>query len=173
MQIRQDERYALTDDEVSSESELWEILLRRKVELRGADIVFAEVMEKIPYSEQIKRQSFERWYAQNNDMILPRSRRMQDALFQYLSIATPYDKIIRRKKAQKGTKTEQKNSMLRSFLCNNLFSDDYKQAFERLSDGMKDMFGIDNHDDLEALIDLLKKEIDYTEIKNISIYDKN
>jgi len=42
-----------------------------------------------------------------------------------------------------------------------------------LSDGMKDMFGIDNHDDLEALIDLLKKEIDYTEIKNISIYDKN
>lgn len=163
--IRQDERYALTDDEVSSESELWEILLRRKVELRGADIVFAEVMEKIPYSEQIKRQSFERWYAQNNDMILPRSRRMQDALFQYLSIATPYDKIIRRKKAQKGTKTEQKNSMLRSFLCNNLFSDDYKQAFERLSDGMKDMFGIDNHDDLEALIDLLKKEIDYTEIK--------
>lgn len=30
---------------------------------------------------------------------------------------------------------------------------------------MKDMFGIDNHDDLEALIDLLKKEIDYTEIK--------
>ena len=55
--IRQDERYALTDDEVSSESELWEILLRRKVELRGADIVFAEVMEKIPYSEQIKRQS--------------------------------------------------------------------------------------------------------------------
>lgn len=171
--IRQDERYALTDDEVSSESELWEILLRRKVELRGADIVFAEVMEKIPYSEQIKRQSFERWYAQNNDMILPRSRRMQDALFQYLSIATPYDKIIRRKKAQKGTKTEQKNSMLRSFLCNNLFSDDYKQAFERLSDGMKDMFGIDNHDDLEALIDLLKKEIDYTEIKNISIYDKN
>ena len=47
--IRQDERYALTDDEVSSESELWEILLRRKVELRGADIVFAEVMEKIPY----------------------------------------------------------------------------------------------------------------------------
>ena len=73
----------------------------------------------------------------------------------------------------KGTKTEQKNSMLRSFLFKNLFSDDYKQDIERLSDGMKDKFGIDNHDDLEALIDLLKKEIDYTEIKNISIYDKN
>lgn len=171
--IRQDERYALTDEEVLSESELWEILLRRKVDLKGADVVFAEVMEKIPYSEQIKRQSFERWYTQNNYMILPRSRRMQDVLFQYLSIATPYDKIIRRKKAQKGMKTEQKNSMLRSFLCNNLFSNDYKQSFERLSDGVKDILGIDNHGDLAALIDLLKKEIYYIEIKNISIYDKN
>mgnify|MGYP000290801806 CR=1 FL=1 len=89
-------------------SELWEILLRRKVELRGADIVFAEVMEKIPYSEQIKRQSFERWYAQNNDMILPRSRRMQDALFQYLSIATPYDKNYSAKESPKRNKNRTK-----------------------------------------------------------------
>ena len=170
--IRKDERYGLTDDEILSENELWVMLLRRKVELKGVDTVFTEVMEKIPYSEQIKRQSFDRWYTQNNDMILPRSRRMQDVLFHYLSIGTPYDKIIRRKKAQKGTKTEQKNAMLRSFICNNLFTNDYKQSFERLSDGVKDMLGIDNQGDLEALIDLLKKEIDYIEIKKISIiYD--
>lgn len=171
--IRRDERYALTESEILSESELWEILLRRKVEQKGADTVFAEVMNGIPYSEQIRRQSFERWYTPNNNMILPRSRRMQDILFQYLSIAAPYDKVIRRKKAQKGMKTEQKNSMLRSFLCNNLFSDDYKQSFERLSDNIKDILGIDNQGDLEALIDLLKKEIKYVEIKNMSQYDKD
>lgn len=169
--IRQDERYALTEDEIFSENELWEILLRRKIRQKGADTVFVDIMGKIPYSEQIRRQSFERWYAKNSNMILPRSRRMQDVLFQYLSIVTPYEKIIRRKKAQKGMKTEQKNSMLRSFLCNNLFSDDYKQSFERLNDSVKDMLGIGSQGDLEALIDLLKKEIDYIEIKNISIND--
>lgn len=169
--IRQDERYALTNDEISSESELWEILLRRRVKQKGAEAVFDDIMEKIPDSEKIKRQSFERWYAQNNDMILPRSRRMQDVLFQYLSIGTPYDKIIRRKKAQKGMKTEQKNSMLRAFLCNNLFSDDYRQSFERLNDNVKDVLGIGNQGDLEDLIELLKKEIDYTEIKKISLHD--
>ena len=98
---------------------------------------------------------------------------MQDVLFQYLSIAAPYDKIIRRKKAQKGLKTEQKNSILKSFLCNNLFSDDYKQSFEQLNDSVKDMLGIDRQGDLEALIDLLKREIDYVEIKKISMYDQN
>lgn len=105
-------------------------------------------------------------------MILPRSRMMQDAIFEYLSIAKPYDKIVRRKKAQKGTMTERKNSMLRTFLCNNLFSEDFIKSFERLSDGIKDMLGIDNSGDLEALIDLLKKEIKYVEIKSISKYDK-
>ena len=69
--------------------------------------------------------------------------------------------------------TERKNSMLRTFLCNNLFSEDFIQSFERLSDGVKDMLGIDNSGDLEALIDLLKKEIKYVEIKSISKYDKN
>lgn len=171
--IRQDSRYALSKEEMFSESELWQILLRRQVEQKGSTIVYAELMGKIPYSEQIKMYSFERWYAPNDDMILPRSRMMQDAIFEYLSIAKPYDKIVRRKKAQKGTMTERKNSMLRTFLCNNLFSEDFIKSFERLSDGIKDMLGIDNSGDLEALIDLLKKEIKYVEIKSISKYDKN
>jgi len=171
--IRQDGRYTLSDEEILSDSELWEILLRRRVEQHGSAIVYAELMSRIPYSEQIKVHSFERWYTPNNNMILPRSRRMQDAIFEYLSIAMPYDKIIRRKKAQKGTMTERKNSMLRTFLCNNLFSEDFKQSFERLGDGIKDMLGIDNPGDLEALIDLLKKEINYVEIKTMSKYDKN
>lgn len=171
--IRQEKCYNLTVEEISSESELWEILLRKCVDQKGADTVFSEIMEQIPYSERIRKQSFERWYTENNDMILPRSRRMQDVLFQYLSIAAPYDKIIRRKKAQKGLKTEQKNSILKSFLCNNLFSDDYKQSFEQLNDSVKDMLGIDRQGDLEALIDLLKREIDYVEIKKISMYDQN
>lgn len=171
--IRQDDRYTLSDEEILSDSELWAILLRRRVEQKGSAIVYEELMSKIPYSEQIQMHSFERWYTPNNDMILPRSRRMQDVIFEYLSIATPYDKIIRRKKAQKGTMTERKNSMLRTFLCNNLFSEDFKQSFERLSDGIKDMLGIDNSGDLEALIDLLHKEINYVEIKTMSKYDKN
>jgi hypothetical protein len=170
--IRKDSQYALSEEDIESESELWEILLRRRVEQRGASIVYTELMKKISYSERIKMQSFERWYIPNNDMILPRSRKMQNILFEYLSIAKPYDNIIRRKKAQKGTMTEQKNSMLRAFLCNNLFSEDYKQSFDSFGDGIKDILGIDNPEDLGALIELLKKEIKYVEIISISEYDK-
>lgn len=170
--IRRAPAYSLTEDEIISESELWEILLRKKVEEKGADIVYKELMDKIPYSEQIKPQSFDRWYALDNDMILPRSRRMQDVLFKYLSLSPPYDKIIRRKKSQKSTKTEMKNSMLKSFLCNNLLSEDFKQSFEQLGDSIKDMLYLENDKDLESLIELLRKEIEYYIINSVSQYDK-
>ena len=172
MYIRRAPAYSLTEDEIISESELWEILLRKKVEEKGADIVYKELMDKIPYSEQIKPQSFDRWYALDNDMILPRSRRMQDVLFKYLSLSPPYDKIIRRKKSQKSTKTEMKNSMLKSFLCNNLLSEDFKQSFEQLGDSIKDMLCLENDKDLESLIELLRKEIEYYIINSVSQYDK-
>lgn len=170
--IRQDPRYAFTDDEILSESEVWKILLIRKVKQKGSDAVFSE-MHELPEAAGISRSKFERWREPSDNMILPRSRTDQEALFKYLHIAAPYDRIIRRKKAQKGSNTEQKNNMLRSFLCNNLFTDDYKQSFERLSDNLKDMLSIDNEGDFEALIDLLRKEIKFIEIKSLTLYDKN
>lgn len=170
--IRQDPRYAFPDDEILSESEAWKILLIRKVKQKGADAVFSE-MHELPEAAGISKSKFDRWREPSDNMILPRSRTDQEALFKYLHIAAPYDRIIRRKKAQKGNNTEQKNNMLRSFLCNNLFTDDYKQSFERLSDNLKDMLSIDNEGDFEALIDLLRKEIKFIEIKSLTLYDKN
>ena len=171
--IRKEKKYLLSNEEIESESELWEILLRRIVKLKGANRIYNEIMEKIPYHEKISFNSFERWYAPNNDMILPRSRRMQNVLFEYLSIDKPYDKIIIRKKAQKCAMTEKKNSMLTTFLCNNLFAEDFKSAFELLGDNIKNMLGIYNYEDLAALVDLLKREIEFETINTISKYDKN
>lgn len=171
--IRQDARYALTEDEVSSESELWQILLRKKVQQHTAKVVYDEIMARIPEVNRLQIRSFERWYDDSSDMILPRSRQMQNSLFAYLSIMAPYDKIIRRKKAQRSTKTEQKNLILRTFLCDNLFADDFQDSFDGLSDEVKDMLGIDKPSDIKALIDLLKPEIQYNQLKNISKNDKN
>jgi hypothetical protein len=92
---------------------------------------------------------------------------MQNELFKYLSIEPPYDKIIRSKKAQKGTQTEQKNAILKTFLCNNLFSRDYNKSFQKLNENIKEILNINNYNDFIALIELLKKEISYIEITNI------
>lgn len=165
--IRKDKRYKLTDEEILSNIELWKILLKRKIEITGSEQVYNDIMTNIPPSEKIHKQSFEHWYDQNNDMILPRSRKMQNELFKYLSIEPPYDKIIRSKKAQKGTQTEQKNAILKTFLCNNLFSRDYNKSFQKLNENIKEMLDINNYDDFVTLIELLKKEISYIEIANI------
>lgn len=165
--IRKDKRYKLTDEEILSNVELWKILLKRKIDVTGSEQVYNDLMINIPASEKIQKQSFERWYDQNNEMILPRSRKMQNELLKYLSIETPYDKIIRSKKAQKGTQTEQKNFMLKTFLYNNLFSQDYNKSFKRLNENIKEILNINNYNDFIALIELLKKEISYIEITNI------
>ena len=65
-----------------------------------------------------------------------------------------------------------KNSMLKSFLCNNLLSEDFKQSFEQLGDSIKDMLCLENDKDLESLIELLRKEIEYYIINSVSQYDK-
>ena len=158
----------LTEQEIQSSDELWEILLRKKVEAVGSDVVYSDIMKLVPQNEHISKTAFDRWYTPDNGMILPRNRNMQDAVISYLAIDPPYDRIIRRKKAQSGNNTEHINSTLKSFLCKNLLSNDFAQSFNELSDELRDMFDIGTVGDLTALLDLLKQDIIYTKITSIT-----
>ena len=166
--IRQELKYNLTEQEIQSSDELWEILLRKKVEAVGSDVVYNDIMRLVPPNEHISKTAFDRWYTPDNGMILPRNRNMQDAVISYLAIDPPYDRIIRRKKAQFGNNTEHINSTLKSFLCKNLLSNDFAQSFNELSDELRDMFDIGTVGDLTALLDLLKQDIIYTKITSIT-----
>ena len=164
LSIRQLPKYHLTDSEINSEAELWRILLCKRVAQNGEDLVYKELMANMPETEPRGKDVFERWYNLEYTMILPRNICTQSVLFKYLDIDPPYDRIIRRKKARRVTQERQKNSMLRSFLCNNLLSDDFEASFVKLSDTVRDMLYIDSADDLKALVETLWEDLTYVTI---------
>lgn len=164
LSIRQLPKYHLTDSEINSEAELWRILLCKRVAQNGEDLVYKELMANMPETGPRGKDVFERWYNLEYTMILPRNICTQSVLFKYLDIDPPYDRIIRRKKARRVTQERQKNSMLRSFLCNNLLSDDFEASFVKLSDTVRDMLYIDSADDLKALVETLWEDLTYVTI---------
>ncbi|MCC8088864.1 MAG: hypothetical protein LIO79_06335, partial [Rikenellaceae bacterium] len=112
--------------------------------------------------------SFDRWYSRKTDLILPRSKNLQKALFEFLTISKPYDKIMRRKKVQKCMATEKRNSLLKTFLCENLFTDDIQFSYEKLGENTKDLLGLEKHEDLAVLIEMLKTEIQYKSVNSVT-----
>ncbi|MCC8174470.1 MAG: hypothetical protein LIO65_08975, partial [Odoribacter sp.] len=168
MCVREAPKYNLSLKEIQSEDELWQILLRRKVYEIGAQKVYEGIMSKIPSSEQISKTSFDRWYSRKTDLILPRSKNLQKALFEFLTISKPYDKIMRRKKVQKCMATEKRNSLLKTFLCENLFTDDIQFSYEKLGENTKDLLGLEKHEDLAVLIEMLKTEIQYKSVNSVT-----
>lgn len=167
LRIRQLPKYHLTDSEINSEAELWRILLCKRVAQNGEDLVYKELMANMPETEPRGKDVFERWCNLEYAMILPRNICTQSVLFKYLDIDSPYDRIIRRKKARQVTQEKQKNSMLRSFLCNNLLSDDFESSFVKLSDAVRDMLYIDSVKDLKALVETLWEGLTYVTIDRI------
>ena len=160
--------YALTEEQICNNIQLWKILLQRKIEERTMEDVYNDIMSHFNKEQQISFSAFSCW--PNEDYGLPRSNKMQEYLIRdYLGIKDPYLKLVRRLKAKSRNNTEAINANIRHFLSIALLSDNYKDSYRSLNDELKDLLSIESADDVEALIGLVSEKIYLEPIKSISL----
>ena len=156
--IRQDKRYELTEEEIVSPIELWKFLLKRKIDELGAENVYNAIF---PNVQEISYNGFLRWCDFDYPMILPRSRRTQNALLRYLGfeLGSPYHRIILTKKLVNINNSRVLNSqietLLQTILARTIATE---KDFEIIMDANSDiltLLDIRNADDIKALIELL------------------
>jgi len=156
--IRQDNRYKLAEEEIVSSIELWKFLLKRKIDELGAENVYNAIF---PNVQEISYNGFLRWCDFDYPMILPRSRRTQNALLKYLGfeLGSPYHRIILAKKLVNINNSRVLNSQIETLLQTILTkSIANEKDFEIIMDTNSDiltLLDIRNADDIKALIELL------------------
>lgn len=173
--LRRDPKFNLSDSEINSPTELWKILLKRRVNSLGVKVVYDTMFKSIHQNDRISLNTFSQWYNFENSMILPRSRKHQIALFTYLGfeLRSAYPLIMIAKKLSNINNSRLLNSQIETFLQKSLVSIVNEKSFEVLSESHADIFAlldINNREDINALIDLL--EISLTPIKRIE-YDQD
>lgn len=82
--VRKEPKYNLSLDEIKSKTELWKILLKRKVDSQSPLIVYNEIFKNTPPTERISLNAFNQWYNLDRDLILPRSNKDKKAILEYL-----------------------------------------------------------------------------------------
>lgn len=170
--IRTNPKYCLTDEEKKSKREMWKIILEHRVAELGERTVYDEIMKSLLPIERIQFGSFRRWLDPLETSILPRSRRMQKrVLEEYLQIEGLYTRMLRHRKSIISTNTEGKNSIFKTFLIHCLLESDIQKAFNGLSNEVRDYLNIENGNDIKAIIDLIKDEVNFKKIKSLK-YDK-
>lgn len=171
--IRRDSIYGLTEDQINSDVELWRYLLKRKVEELGLESTWDAV---IPNHKEPSLKGFERWLDFKYPMILPRSRKTQNALLSFLGfkLGSPYHRIILTKKLLKNSNTRSLNSQIESLLQSILtiptISDEYfEELFEEHSEILT-LLEINSASEVNILIQLL--DIKLKTVKSIT-YDSD
>lgn len=160
--------YGLTEEQITSNVQLWKILLKRRIEERTIEGVYNDIMSQFRSEQQISFNSFSQWSYE--DYGLPRSNRMQEYLIRdYLGIKDPYLKLVRRLKAKSRNNTESINANIRHFLSIALLSENYKESYKSLNDEIKDLLSLECAEDIEALIGLVSEKINLEPIKTISL----
>lgn len=171
--IRSDKLYALTENEINSDIELWKYLLKRKVCQNGVENAYKAVF---PTDKEISIRGFERWLDFDYPMILPRSRKSQNNLLIYLgfNIGGPYHRIILTKKLMRNNNTRLLNSQIESLLqsiltVTKIRNGDFNELFECHSEILT-LLEINNASEVNTLVELLN--IQLKKVINI-IYDSN
>lgn len=171
--IRRNPEYALTEEEINSNIELWKFLLKRKVDVSGIEIVYNAIF---PKEKEISIRGFERWLDFDYPMILPRSHKSQNNLLTYLGFAlrSPYHRLILTKKLLKNKNTKLLNSQIESLLqsilpVTNIDEESYDELYDKHSDILT-LLEIDTIDEIKVLIQLL--EIKLRTVKTIA-YDSD
>ena len=159
--IRSDRKYGLSGDEIDSRVELWKILLKKKVDERGGEIVYNEIGAS---NVEISFNGFKRWYDLDNPMILPRSRKSQHALLSFLgfAIGSPYHRIVLKKKLFSIVNSRTLNSQIATLLQDILTNDITTHLFEKLLETHSDiltLLDITSEGDVEALVGLLNIDL--------------
>ena len=157
--IRKDPKYELSPDEIDSNVELWKYLLIKKIEKFGITTVYLDIFDQSP---EISIRGFERWTDLSYPMILPRSRKSQNALLTYLgfTIGSPYHRIVLSKKLlsinNARTLNTEIEALLQALITNKIeTNNDFDSLLEKHSDIMT-LLEISTVNDANTLIDLLE-----------------
>ena len=158
--------YGLSSEEISSDVQLWKILLAKRVSQSSERIVYDEIMSHFNERYIISFHSFKRWL--EPDYGIPRARKMQKYLVEdYLGIRPPYINLIRRIKERTKNDTESITTSIRHFLNIALLDSDYANVYRALSEETKDLLDITDVEDVIAIISDVKNRIQFESIKKI------
>ncbi len=167
------EKGKITEEERDSEKELWKILLKKRVDREGKKKAYESIKQGIEEKYEITETQFSNWL-QDDEMILPRSKRHQKILIDYIGLAQIGDQIdkvylgiMRNKKASKRKGTRDYNSMLDKFLISTLLinevdEDWYNKEFK--ASEIHDLLDLEK-DELNELIKELQKDIHLKKVK--------
>lgn len=175
--VRKEQKFNLTEKEINSSSELWKILLQRKITNLGAKIVYSDLFPNIQEKECISFNAFNQWYNLSSTTILPRSIKDQKAVLSYLGfeIGSVYHRIIKKKKLSSIKGSRKMNALMEKFLVNYLFSDDQEETFIRCNSDFSDFLDfvdVHTYTDFIALKSILKQEILLKPVERFE-YDKD
>ncbi|MEZ7937345.1 MAG: hypothetical protein QMB99_09230 [Paludibacteraceae bacterium] len=163
--VRRDIKYNLSHDEIYSTTELWKILLKRKVDAQSPLIVYNEIFKNTPPTKRISLNAFIQWYNLDRDLILPRSNKDKKAILEYLGFEPThaYRKIINKKKLSSINGSRKMNSLIENFLKDYLFSENNEEIFYQCKSIYADLLElIDSNtlNDFVALKQMILQEID-------------
>lgn len=163
--VRRDIKYNLSHNEIYSTTELWKILLKRKVDSQSPLIVYNEIFKNTPPTERISLNAFIQWYNLDRDLILPRSNKDKKAILEYLGFEPThaYRKIINKKKLSSINGSRKMNSLIENFLKDYLFSENNEEIFYQCKSIYADLLElIDSNtlNDFVALKQMILQEID-------------
>ena len=123
------------------------------------EAVYSELFHQSP---EISLRGFERWTDLSYPMILPRSRKSQNALLTYLgfSIGSPYHRIVLSKKLlsinDSRTLNTQIEALLQSLITHKIETKDEFDSLQEKHSDILTLLEISTTDDANALIDLLE-----------------
>ena len=158
--------YGLTTEEITSNTQLWKILLSRRVKATSERDVYDDIMSHFNERYVISFYSFKKWL--DPDYGIPKTRKMQKYLIEnYLGIRPPYLNLIRRIKERTKNDTEALTMSIRHFLNIVLFTNDYTNVYHALSDETKDLLDISSVDDIITIVSDINNNIQFETINII------
>lgn len=157
----------ITESEAKSNIPVWKFFLKRKVEKYGVEQIYSD--SKVSVSLNTFKDS---WCdAKDTQPILPRQRKDQRNLFNYLKLDNKTLGIYRFKLASTKSNTRRKNTSINEFLQTVLFNylDDeiYNQILS--NERICDLLQIESEDDIIALKEIAEESIKLKQIKKITI----
>ena len=164
--FKEQSSYGLTQEDIDSDTQLWKILLAKRVQELGCKKVYEEVMSNFNERYRVSYHSFKRWL--EPDYGIPRARKVQKFLVEeYLGIRPPYINLIRRIKERTKNDTEGITISIRHFLNIALLNHNLKHIYNALSEETCDLLHIDSPEDIENIVTDVKKIINLKPIKSI------
>ncbi len=157
----------ITKNEAKSDIPVWKFLLKRKVEKYGVEQVYSD--SEVSVSLNTFRDS---WCdTEDAQPILPRQRKDQRNLFNYLELDNKILGIYRFKLASTKSNTRIKNTSINEFLQTVLFNDLEDEIYNQIlsNERICDLLQIESEDDILALKEIAEENIELKQIQEITI----